>query len=223
MVASRYVKSSDWDSAIDILYGGALALLKAGQGGSGGDLGCFLVEVLGKAEKGCGTGEKGACESSVVEAKRYKDGEKGGWKIEETLARTIKYNILTYGSGTGKLLALLRAFPPNEPTKKRFVSEMAVWSGKAGEYPNGDPEIHHVAGTLFAEGIETLHDLGIVFGFTVAYSSLQKANHMTQSAISLSVPKILPSSLPKSSTNGTHRTNPTPPLSMLQEPSFPTS
>lgn len=109
VVASRYVKSSDWDSATDILYGGALALLKAGQGGSGGDLGCFLVEVLGKAEKGCGTGEK------------------------------------------GKLLTLLRAFPPNEPTKKRFVSEMVAWSGKAGDYPNGDPELHHVAGTLFAE------------------------------------------------------------------------
>ncbi|KAL9075116.1 MAG: hypothetical protein Q9161_001801 [Pseudevernia consocians] len=109
VVASRYVKSSDWDSATDILYGGALALLKAGQGGSGGDLGCFLVEVLGKAEKGCDTGEK------------------------------------------GKLLTLLRAFPPNEPTKKRFVSEMVAWSAKAGDYPNGDPELHHVAGTLFAE------------------------------------------------------------------------
>ena len=54
----------------------------------------------------------------------------------------------------GKLLTLLRAFPPNEPTKKRFVSEMVAWSGKAGDYPNGDPELHHVAGTLFAEGIK---------------------------------------------------------------------
>lgn len=62
----------------------------------------------------------------------------GTWK---TLTRT-----------TGRLLALLRAFPPNEPTKKRFVSEMVSWSAKAGEYPNGDPELHHVAGTLFAEG-----------------------------------------------------------------------
>ncbi|CAF9936979.1 MAG: hypothetical protein ALECFALPRED_007028 [Alectoria fallacina] len=43
------------------------------------------------------------------------------------------------------------AFPPSEPTKKRFVSEMVAWSGKAGEYPNGDPELHHVAGSLFAE------------------------------------------------------------------------
>ena len=142
MVASRYVKSSDWDSAIDILYGGALALLKAGQGGSGADLGCFLVEVLGKAEKGCGAGEKGACDSVVVQASTRRTQRLCNWKIRGILTKT-----------TVKLLALLRAFPPNEPTKKRFVLEMVAWSGKAGGYPNGDPEVHHVAGTLYAEGI----------------------------------------------------------------------
>lgn len=80
MVASRYVKSSDWDSATDILYGGALALLKAGQGGSGGDLGCFLVEVLGKADKGCGAGEKGACEIVAVRATKPRRGD---WRLED--------------------------------------------------------------------------------------------------------------------------------------------
>ena len=30
---------------------------------------------------------------------------------------------------------------------------MLQWSAKAGEYPNGDPELHHVAGTLYADGI----------------------------------------------------------------------
>ena len=77
MVASRYVKSSDWDSATDILYGGALALLKAGQGGSGGDLGCFLVDVLGKAEKGCGAAEKGAS-YFVLWGQTSEDVETGG-------------------------------------------------------------------------------------------------------------------------------------------------
>lgn len=52
----------------------------------------------------------------------------------------------------GKLLNLLRAFPPHEPTKKKYVTEMIAWSAKGGEYPNGDPELHHVAGSLFAEG-----------------------------------------------------------------------
>jgi hypothetical protein len=46
---------------------------------------------------------------------------------------------------------LLRAFPKNEPTRKKFVNEMLGWSAKWGEYPAGDPEIHHVAGTLYAE------------------------------------------------------------------------
>lgn len=32
-----------------MLFEGAVALLRAGQGGSGGDLGCFLIQVFGKA------------------------------------------------------------------------------------------------------------------------------------------------------------------------------
>ena len=151
MVASRYVKSSDWDSATDILYGGALALLKAGQGGSGGDLGCFLVDVLGKAEKGCGTGEKGAC--ACWRCRKSKEAKQD----DETKKFYDISGVLTHCCDAGKLLSLLRAFPPNEPTKKRFVSDMVAWSGKAGDYPNGDPELHHVAGTLFAEGKEFLH------------------------------------------------------------------
>lgn len=44
------MKSSNWSAAADVLFEGAVALLRAGQGGSGGDLGCFLVDVFGKAE-----------------------------------------------------------------------------------------------------------------------------------------------------------------------------
>jgi hypothetical protein len=69
----------------------------------------------------------------------------------------------------GKLLALLRSFPPAEPSRKRCVGEMITyvesfskplsillilgrWSSKFGEFPAGDPEIHHVAGSIFADG-----------------------------------------------------------------------
>ena len=55
----------------------------------------------------------------------------------------------------GKLLTLLRAFPPEEPTKKRFIGDMIAWSSKFGEFPAGDPELHHVAGTVYAEGKPT--------------------------------------------------------------------
>ncbi|KAI9697936.1 MAG: hypothetical protein M1836_004289 [Candelina mexicana] len=109
VVASRYVKQANHDAAIDILSSGAQLLLKAGQGGSGGDLGMFLIDVYNKAELKPDAGNK------------------------------------------GKLLSLLRQFPSDEPSRKRFIQEVVGWSSKFGEYPAGDPELHHVAGTLYAE------------------------------------------------------------------------
>ncbi|EMF11980.1 DUF410-domain-containing protein [Sphaerulina musiva SO2202] len=107
-IANRYVKS-DPPAAIDILYNGALMLLKAGQGGSGADLSIYLIEVYGKGELKPDTANK------------------------------------------ARLMSLLRAFPPNEPGKKKFVTGIVEWSSKNGEFPAGDPELHHVIGTLYAE------------------------------------------------------------------------
>lgn len=95
---------------MDLLSSGAALLLKAGQGGSGGDLCIFLMEVYNKAD--------------------------------------LKPDV----TNKARLLGLLRSFPPNEPTKKRFVGDMIGWSSKTGEFPAGDPELHHVAGSLYAEG-----------------------------------------------------------------------
>ena len=50
VVAARYIKSKTWDAAIDILFSVSQSLLKAGQGGSGGDLGLFLIDVYRQAE-----------------------------------------------------------------------------------------------------------------------------------------------------------------------------
>ena len=52
----------------------------------------------------------------------------------------------------GRLLTLLRCFPKGEPTRKRFINEIMTWSASNGEFPAGDPELHHVAGTLLADG-----------------------------------------------------------------------
>lgn len=49
VVAARYIKASNWNAAVDILYSVAQSLLKAGQGGSGGDLSVFLVDVYKQA------------------------------------------------------------------------------------------------------------------------------------------------------------------------------
>lgn len=66
VVASRYVKQENWSAAIDILCGGAQALLKAGQGGSGGDLCMYLVDVYNKAELNPDAGNKGMAASPEV-------------------------------------------------------------------------------------------------------------------------------------------------------------
>lgn len=66
VVASRYVKQENWTAAIDILFGGAQSLLKAGQGGSGGDLCMFLMDVYNKAELVPDAGNKGMSDNSNV-------------------------------------------------------------------------------------------------------------------------------------------------------------
>jgi hypothetical protein len=59
VVASRYVKQSNWNAALDILFEGASSLLKAGQGGSGGDLCLYYADALDKAEREPTSLEKG--------------------------------------------------------------------------------------------------------------------------------------------------------------------
>ncbi|KFY50283.1 hypothetical protein V496_09446 [Pseudogymnoascus sp. VKM F-4515 (FW-2607)] len=108
VVASRYIKAKDWPAAIDILYNVASSLLKAEQGGSGGDLSIFLVDVYKQAE------------------------------------------LVPDAANKGKLLTLLRLFDPEEPTRKKFITEMIGWSAKFGSYPAGEPELHHVIGSLYA-------------------------------------------------------------------------
>lgn len=50
VVAARYIKASSWGPATDILFNVSQSLLKAGQGGSGGDLATLLVDVYKQAE-----------------------------------------------------------------------------------------------------------------------------------------------------------------------------
>ena len=66
VVASRYVKQENWTAAIDILHGGALALLKAGQGGSGGDLCMYMVDVYRKGGVEVNGESKGTGDKSLL-------------------------------------------------------------------------------------------------------------------------------------------------------------
>ncbi|PTB67963.1 DUF410-domain-containing protein [Trichoderma citrinoviride] len=113
VAASRYIKAKNWPAAIDVLYSVAQSLLKAAQGGSGGDLCVMMVDVYKQAE------------------------------------------LRPDATSKGRLLTCLRLFDPAEPTRKKFIAESMGWSSKFGEYPAGDPELHHVAGSLYAEEHET--------------------------------------------------------------------
>ncbi|KAK1247874.1 hypothetical protein MKX07_000762 [Trichoderma sp. CBMAI-0711] len=113
VAASRYIKVQNWPAAIDVLYSVAQSLLKAAQGGSGGDLCVMMVDVYKQAE------------------------------------------LRPDATSKGRLLTCLRLFDPAEPTRKKFIAESMGWSSKFGEYPAGDPELHHVAGSLYAEEHET--------------------------------------------------------------------
>lgn len=53
------MKAGDWASAINVLFHGAISLLRAGHGGSGGDLSCYLLEVYGKGEVSLSKDDKG--------------------------------------------------------------------------------------------------------------------------------------------------------------------
>ena len=51
------------------------------------------------------------------------------------------------------LIELLREFPSDEPTRKRFIQEMIGWSSRYGPLERGDADLHHAAGSVYAEGL----------------------------------------------------------------------
>ena len=59
--ATRYVKSSQYDTAIDVLFQSARELLKAGQAGSGTDLGSFLIDVYESKGETVNEESRGEC------------------------------------------------------------------------------------------------------------------------------------------------------------------
>lgn len=67
VVSQRYVKAKDYDAAIAILFSGAQALLKAGQGGSGCDLCLLLLEVFKTGNKSPSAETKGGLSLFLLE------------------------------------------------------------------------------------------------------------------------------------------------------------
>lgn len=59
--ASRYNKSKQYDTAIDVLFQSARELLKAGQQGSGTDLAAFLLDVYESKGETVNDESRGQC------------------------------------------------------------------------------------------------------------------------------------------------------------------
>ncbi|KAJ5302073.1 hypothetical protein PENANT_c008G01033 [Penicillium antarcticum] len=125
VIAVRYIKQSNYDAAAEILAGGAKELLKAGAQQGASASGGDLAIML------------------VLEVYNKAEWEIAGGS-NDTEGRLRKK----------RLIELLREFPSEEPTRKRFIQEMIGWSGKFGPLERGDPELHHAVGSVYAEDNE---------------------------------------------------------------------
>ncbi|KAG6877318.1 hypothetical protein C0993_008656 [Termitomyces sp. T159_Od127] len=126
--ASRYVKSGQYDTAIEVLFQSARELLKTGQTGSGVDLAGFLLEVY----------------------------ETKGEAVSEESRGQRKYVIP--GSDvnrfqTGRLTQLIALTGPDGSWRKTLTDKALAWTVNHGDCPAGDQDLHHYVGELlYKEG-----------------------------------------------------------------------
>ncbi|KAJ5806110.1 uncharacterized protein N7503_003712 [Penicillium pulvis] len=149
VIAARYIKASNWDAAAEILAGGATALLRAGAQQGASASGGDLAIML------------------VVEV--YKKAE---WQIsgraDDAESRSRKK----------RLIEILREFPSEEPTRKRYIQEIIGWSGQYGPLERGDPDLHHAAGSVYAEDNEPYEaEKHLILGTSESAETLAKLEY----------------------------------------------
>ncbi|EAW08617.1 protein GET4 [Aspergillus clavatus NRRL 1] len=149
VIAARYIKQSNYDAAAEILAGGATALLRAGsQQGASASGGDLAIMLV---------------DDVYIKA---------GWEItggdEDAEGRARKK----------RLIELLREFPSDEPTRKRYIQEMISWSGRFGPLERGDPELHHAVGSVYAEDSEPYEaEKHLVLGTSESAETLAKLEY----------------------------------------------
>ncbi|KAL3495665.1 hypothetical protein BJX62DRAFT_176021 [Aspergillus germanicus] len=149
VIGARYIKQNNFDAAAEILAGGATALLRAGSQQGASASGGDLAIML------------------VVEVYI-----KAGWEIvggdDDAEGRARKK----------RLIELLREFPSEEPTRKRFIQEIIGWSGRFGPVERGDSELHHAAGSMYAEDNEPYEaEKHLVLGTSESAETLAKLEY----------------------------------------------
>ncbi|KAF8151024.1 hypothetical protein B0H34DRAFT_731040 [Crassisporium funariophilum] len=109
--ASRYVKSSQYDTAIDVLFQSARELFKTGQPGSGSDLTNFLLDVYETKGEAVNEESRGRLTQLIALA-----GSSGGWRktiIDKSIAWSAKHG----------------ACPAGDPDLQHYVGELLYKEG----------------------------------------------------------------------------------------------
>lgn len=154
--ASRYQKSGQYDTAIDVLFQSARELLKTGQQGSGTDLTLFLLDVYDtKGEEV--TDESRGKEPVVVPPRRCRS-----MRLTSVLpyfpGRLTQLIALTGSSGSwrksiiDKAAAYVAYFCPSYVRRPLMIVARCRWSAKHGPCPAGDPGLQHYIGELLYKG-----------------------------------------------------------------------
>jgi len=120
--ASRYNKSGQYDTAIDVLFQSARELLKAGQQGSGTDLASFMLDVYESKGEDVNDESRGRITQLIALA-----GSSGTWRktiIDKAVAWSAKHGPCPAGDAKlhhyiGELLYREEAFEQAEP---RFLA-----------------------------------------------------------------------------------------------------
>jgi len=188
--ASRYSKSSQYDTAIQVLFQSARELLKAGQQGSGTDLTSFLLEVYESKGEVVDVESRGRLTQLIALT-----GSSGSWRktiIDKSIAWTAKAGSWPAGDPdlhyyVGELLYKEGEFVAAQPhllnagtrDSARLLAEMSVeWS--AGLVP-GHFALHGVLpylenGNILAARTFINH---FVHKFSVAYPAFASPNQQS--------------------------------------------
>ncbi|KAA1467149.1 cytoplasmic protein [Dentipellis sp. KUC8613] len=118
--ASRYQKSGQHDTAIDVLFQSARELLKAGQIGSGADLTSFLIDVYDAKPEPVTEESRGRLTQLIALT-----GPQGSWRktmIDKSIAWSAKHG----------------PYPAGDPDLQHYVGELLY---KEGVYDGAEPHL----------------------------------------------------------------------------------
>ncbi|PPQ63216.1 hypothetical protein CVT24_005676 [Panaeolus cyanescens] len=138
--ASRYVKSGQYDTAIDVLFQSARELFKTGQAGSGTDLAGFLLDVYESKGETVTDESRGRLTQLIALA-----GAAGSWRktiIDKSIAWSAKHG----------------ASPAGDPDLQQYIGDLLY---KEGSFEAAEP---HLLASGKRDSARLLADMFIEWG-----------------------------------------------------------